>query len=120
MFYPPLCAVSRRTRVRAWPMPGRVREASLPVELARAALIAVPVIMARLDVVENGCIAAMLWTWPDLSLGLVRVSSLADSDEDHDRRADRNIDGRACRNLAGTAEQATSYVTAIATDNWAY
>ena len=76
MFYPPLYAVSRGLALGWLTMPGRVREASLPLSW-RAALIAVPVIMASLDVVENGCIAAMLWTWPDLSLGLVRVSSLA-------------------------------------------
>jgi hypothetical protein len=40
-------------------------------------LIAVPVVMASLDVVENGCIARMLWTWPDLSRDLVHVSNLA-------------------------------------------
>jgi len=26
---------------------------------------------------ENGCLAVMLWTWPDLSHGLVEVSNLA-------------------------------------------
>jgi hypothetical protein len=34
-------------------------------------------LMACLDLFENGCIAVMLWTWPDLSHGLVEVSSLA-------------------------------------------
>jgi hypothetical protein len=33
--------------------------------------------MASLDLFENGCIAVMLWTWPDLSHGLVEISSLA-------------------------------------------
>jgi hypothetical protein len=33
--------------------------------------------MASLDLVENGCIAVMLWTWPNLSHGHVEVSSLA-------------------------------------------
>jgi hypothetical protein len=33
--------------------------------------------MASLNLFENGCIAVMLWTWPDLSQGLVEVSSLA-------------------------------------------
>ena len=32
---------------------------------------------ASLDLLENGCIGVMLWTWPDLSHGLVKVSSLA-------------------------------------------
>ena len=25
-----------------------------------------PILMASLDVIENGCIAVMLWTWPNL------------------------------------------------------
>jgi hypothetical protein len=57
-------------------MPGRVREDPVPLKV-RKALIAVPVLMASLDLFENGCIAVMLWTWPDLSHGLVEVSSLA-------------------------------------------
>ena len=43
----------------------------------RYALVAVPILMASLDLLENGCIGVMLWTWPDLSHGLVKVSSLA-------------------------------------------
>ena len=43
----------------------------------RYALIAVPIIMAGLDVAENGCIARMLRTWPDLSHDLVHASSFA-------------------------------------------
>jgi hypothetical protein len=57
-------------------MPGRLREAPLPLKV-RFGLVAVPVLMASLDLFENGCIAVMLWTWPDLSHGLVEVSSLA-------------------------------------------
>jgi hypothetical protein len=57
-------------------MPGRVREAPVPLKV-RYALIAVPILMASLDLFENGCIALMLWTWPDLSHGLVEISSLA-------------------------------------------
>jgi len=57
-------------------VPGRVREAPLPLK-ARYALIAVPILMASLDLFENGCIAVMLWTWPDPSHGLVELSSLA-------------------------------------------
>ena len=37
-------------------MPGRVREAPLPLKV-RYALIAVPILMASLDLFENGCIA---------------------------------------------------------------
>lgn len=46
------------------------------ITAAELAVIALPVVMASLDVVENSCIAAMLWTWPDLSPGLVHVSSI--------------------------------------------
>ena len=43
----------------------------------RCTLIAVPILMASLDVIENGCIAVMLWTWPHLSSGVAEISSLA-------------------------------------------
>jgi hypothetical protein len=43
----------------------------------RYVLVAVPILMAGLDLFENGCIALMLWTWPELSHGVVEVSSLA-------------------------------------------
>jgi hypothetical protein len=33
--------------------------------------------MASLDLFENGCIAVMLWMWPDLSHRLVEISSIA-------------------------------------------
>ena len=59
-------------------MPGRLRDAPVPLSW-RYALIVVPIIMASLDVVENGCIARMLQTWPDLSHDLIQVSSLATS-----------------------------------------
>jgi hypothetical protein len=35
------------------------------------------ILMASLDVIENGCIAVMLWTWPNLPKDVVEVSSLA-------------------------------------------
>jgi hypothetical protein len=57
-------------------MPGRVRRAPLPLGL-RYAFIGIPVAMASLDIVENSCIARMLWTWPDLSSGVVSISSVA-------------------------------------------
>ena len=75
-FYPPLYAVSRGLALWWLTMPGRVREAPMPLRV-RYALVAVPVLMASLDLFENGCITVMLWTWPDLSHGLVEVSSLA-------------------------------------------
>jgi hypothetical protein len=75
-FYPPLYAVSRGLALWWLTMPGRVREYPVPLKV-RYALIAVPIFMASLDLVENGCIAVMFWTWPDLSHGLVEVSSLA-------------------------------------------
>jgi hypothetical protein len=74
-FYPPLYAISRGLALWWLTMPGRVREAPVPLKV-RYALIAIPVLMASLDLIENGCIAVMLWTWPDLSHGLVEVSSL--------------------------------------------
>jgi hypothetical protein len=76
MFYPPLYAVSRGLALWWLTMPGRVREDPVLLRV-RYALVAVPVLMASLDLFENGCIAVMLWTWPDLSHGLVEVSSLA-------------------------------------------
>jgi hypothetical protein len=57
-------------------MPGRVRKAPLPLKV-RWALIAVPILMATLDLIENGSIAVMLWTWPDLSNAVVELSSFA-------------------------------------------
>src|SRR5262249_44958773 len=74
--YPPLYAVSRGLALWWLTMPGHVREDPVPLKV-RYALIAVPVLMASLDLFENGCIAVMLWTWPDLSHSLVEVASLA-------------------------------------------
>jgi hypothetical protein len=42
-------------------MPGRLREAPVPLKV-RYALVAVPILMASLDLFENGCIVVMLWT----------------------------------------------------------
>ena len=75
-FYPPLYALSRGLALWWLTMPGRLREAPLSLKV-RYGLVAVPILMASLDLVENGCIAVMLWTWPDLSHGLVEVSSFA-------------------------------------------
>jgi hypothetical protein len=75
-FYPPLYAVSRGLALWWLTMPGRVREAPLPLKV-RYVLVTVPILMASLDLVENACIAVMLWTWPDLSHGLVEISNLA-------------------------------------------
>ncbi len=75
-FYPPLYAVSRGFALWWLTMPGRSRDAATPFRW-RCTLIAVPIVMASLDCMENACIATMLWTWPDLSPDLVHVSSLA-------------------------------------------
>jgi hypothetical protein len=75
-FYPPLYAVSRGLALWWLTMPGRIGKAPVPLKV-RWALIAVPILMATLDVIENGCIAMMLWTWPHLSNGVVEISSLA-------------------------------------------
>ena len=55
---------------------GRIGKAPVPLKV-RWALVAVPILMASLDVIENGCIAVMLWTWPDLSNAVVELSSFA-------------------------------------------
>jgi hypothetical protein len=73
-FYPPLYAVSRGLALWWLTMPGRIAKAPVPLKV-RWALIAVPILMASLDVVENGCIAVMLWTWPNLSNAVVELSS---------------------------------------------
>jgi hypothetical protein len=75
-FYPPLYAVSRGLALWWLTMPGRIRKTPVPLKV-RWALVALPILVASLDVIENGCIAVMLWTWPDLSKGVVAVSSLA-------------------------------------------
>ncbi len=76
MFYPPLYAVSRGLALWWLTMPGRGRGGQWPPGL-RYALVAVPLLMASLDVIENLCIAAMLWSWPDLPPALVQISSAA-------------------------------------------
>jgi hypothetical protein len=73
-FYPPLYAGSRALALWWLTMPGRVRDARLPPKF-RYALIAIPIIMATLDLIENCCIAVMLWMWPNLSHGLIEISS---------------------------------------------
>jgi hypothetical protein len=76
MVYPPLYVVSRGLAFWWLTMPGRVQAASLPLRW-RYGLMVVPAIMASLDVIENCCIAVMLWSWPDLWRGLVQISSVA-------------------------------------------
>jgi hypothetical protein len=75
-FFPPLYAVSRALALWWLTMPGRLRDGAI-LSGWRRTLIALPVVEAILDWGENACIAAMVWTWPDLSPGLVAVSSLA-------------------------------------------
>ena len=53
-----------------------MRELEVPLKV-RWALVAVPILVATLDMIENGCIAVMLWTWGDLSKSVVEVSTLA-------------------------------------------
>jgi hypothetical protein len=57
-------------------MPGRLHDSATP-QGWRFALVALPLAELVFDGVENGCIATMLLGWPDLSPGLVRISSLA-------------------------------------------
>jgi hypothetical protein len=76
MFFGPLAHLSR---LSGGMMPFDIRPWGYSYAEARAfleaigaegracwALIAVPILMATLDVIENGCIAVMLWTWPHL------------------------------------------------------
>lgn len=75
--YPPLYALSRAAVLWWLTMPGRLRDAGVPLAW-RWALVAVPVVMAVLDGgIENVCIAEMLRGWPALSPDLVRLASLA-------------------------------------------
>ena len=76
MVYPPLYVVSRGLALWWLTMPGQVHAAPLPLHW-RYGLIAVPAIVASLDIIENSCIAVMLWSWPDLSRSLVDISSWA-------------------------------------------
>lgn len=81
--YPPLYAVSRGLALWWLTMPGHLREDPLPLKV-RYAFGAVPILMASFDLIENGSIAVMLWTWPDVSHGVVEASSLATrAKEDH-------------------------------------
>ena len=74
--YPPFYAASRALALWWLTMPGRLYDGAI-LQRWRWTLVAIPVVMASFDGVENVCIAKMLWTWPDLSPGLVQVSSLA-------------------------------------------
>jgi hypothetical protein len=74
--YPPFYAVSRALALWWLTMPGRLYDGAAP-QRWRWTLVAMPIAMAIFDSVENICIAKMLGSWPDLSPGLVQVSSLA-------------------------------------------
>lgn len=75
-FYPPLYAISRALALWWLTMPGRLREAPVPLS-ARRALVAIPVVTAGFDGLENASIARMVCTWPDLPRDLVSLASLA-------------------------------------------
>lgn len=74
--YPPTYALSRALALWWLTMPGRLHDGGVPPRW-RWTLVAIPIVMACFDGVENVGIARMVWTWPDLSVGLVRVTSLA-------------------------------------------
>jgi hypothetical protein len=103
MIYRPLYAVSRGLALWWLTMPGRVRAALLPRRW-RIALVAIPVVMASLDMIENACIARMLSTWPELSPALVQGREPGHAGEDHGRRADRIVDGGAGGPMAQAAD----------------
>jgi hypothetical protein len=75
-FFAPLYAGSRAVALWWLTMPGRLRNGAIPSGW-RWTLIALPVVEAILDWGENACIATMVWTWSDLSPGLVQAASLA-------------------------------------------
>jgi len=75
-FYPPLYALSRALALWWLTAPGRLYAGPVPSRW-RWTLVAIPIVMACFDGVENVSIARMLWTWPDLSPDLVQVASLA-------------------------------------------
>lgn len=75
-FYLPLYAISRALAMWWLTMPGRLREAPVPIS-ARWALVAVSVATAGFDGVENVSIARMIWIWPDVPRDLVALASLA-------------------------------------------
>ena len=74
--YPPFYAVSRGLALWWLTMPGRLYDGAVP-QRWRWTLVAMPIVMATCDSVENVCIAKMLLSCPDLSPGLVQASSLA-------------------------------------------
>ena len=75
-FFPPLYAGSRALALWWLTMPGRLRDGATPLGW-RWTLVALAIVEAILDWGENAGIATMVWTWPDLSPGLVAVSSVA-------------------------------------------
>ena len=113
-FYPPLYAVSRGLALWWLTMPGRIGKAPVPLKV-RWALIAVPILMATLDVVENACVAVMLWTWPDPVERCRRTVQLRHSGEDHSWSANGNVDGWACDSLAGAFVRETLGLTPFRT-----
>jgi len=74
--YPPFYAVSRGLALWWLTIPGRLYDGAVP-QRWRWTVVAMPIVMAICDGVENVGIAKMLWTWPDLSPGLVQISSFA-------------------------------------------
>ncbi len=74
--FPPIYAALGALALWWLTMPGRVHDGAVPMAW-RVTLVALPVAELVFDGVENFCIAKMIWTWPDLSPGLVSVASLA-------------------------------------------
>jgi len=74
--YPPTYALSRALALWWLTMPGRLYDGAVPPRW-RWTLVAIPIVMACFDGVENIGIARMIWTWPELSGGPVQVASLA-------------------------------------------
>lgn len=75
-FYPLLYTVSCALALWWLTMPGRLY-AGAPALRWRLTLVALPIVMACLDGIENVSIARMIWNWPDLSPELVQIASAA-------------------------------------------
>jgi hypothetical protein len=74
--FPPLYAAFGAAALWWLTMLGRVRDGAVPIGW-RLMLVAFPVAELVFDGVENFLIARMIWTWPDVSTGVVAVASLA-------------------------------------------
>jgi hypothetical protein len=76
MFFPLFYAASHALALWWLTMPNRSFPGAMPIALRRI-LIVPPIAEFVFDWTENICGAIMIWSWPDISPALVRLSSLA-------------------------------------------